>query len=60
MVYSEIQGSKYATSSSRALKTKLYPGSSGYYALTGGSLENMRNSTTIEKVRPHTTDCDVQ
>ena len=41
VVYSEIQGSKYATSSSRALKKKLYPGNSGYYALTGGKLENM-------------------
>ena len=53
VVYSEIQGSKYATSSSRALKKKLYPGDSGYYALTGGKLENMRNSTTMEKVRKY-------
>ena len=53
VVYSEIQGSRYATSSSRALKKKLYPGDSGYYALTGGKLENMRNSTTIEKVREY-------
>ena len=53
MVYSEIQGSKYATSSSKALKERLYPGDSGYYALTGGQLENMRNSTTIEKVRKY-------
>ena len=53
VVYSEIQGSKYATSSSRALKKKLYPGNSGYYALTGGKLENMRNSTTMEKVRKY-------
>ena len=53
VVYSEIQGSKYATSSSRALKKKLYPNNSGYYALTGGKLENMRNSTTIEKVREY-------
>ena len=53
MVYSEIQGSKYATSSSRAIKEKIYPGDSGYYALTGGQLENMRNSTTIEKVRKY-------
>ena len=53
VVYSEIQGSKYATSSSRALKKKMYPNDSGYYALTGGKLENMRNSTTIEKVRAY-------
>ena len=53
VVYSEIQGSKYATSSSRALKKKLYPDDSGYYALTGGKLENMRESTTIEKVRAY-------
>jgi len=51
VVYSEIQGSKYATSSSKALKERMYPNNSGYYAQTGGSLENMRNSTTIEKVR---------
>jgi len=53
VVYSEIQGSKYATSSSKALKERMYPGNSGYYAQTGGSLENMRNSTTIEKVRQY-------
>jgi len=53
VVYSEIQGSKYAVSSSKALKEVLYPGNSGYYAQTGGSLENIRNSTTIEKVRQY-------
>jgi len=53
VVYSEMQGSKYATSSSRALKEKLYPGNSGYYAQTGGNLVNLRNSTTIEKVRAY-------
>jgi len=53
VVYSEMQGSKYATSSSRALKEKLYPGNSGYYAQTGGNLENIRTSTTIEKVRAY-------
>ena len=53
VVYSEIQGSKYATSSSRALKKKVYPDGSGYYSLTGGKLENMRNTTNIEKVRDY-------
>jgi len=53
VVYSEIQGSKYATSASRALKEVLYPGNSGYYAQTGGNLENLRTSTTIEKVRAY-------
>ena len=52
VVYSEIQGSKYATSSSRALRKKMYPDGSGYYALTGGKLENLR-TTTIEKVRAY-------
>jgi len=53
VVYSEMQGSKYATSSSKALKERMYPGNSGYYAQTGGGLENLRNSTTIEKVRQY-------
>jgi len=53
VVYSEIQGSKYATSSSRALKEVLYPGNSGYYAQTGGNLLNLRNSTNIDKVRAY-------
>ena len=35
---------------SRALKEVLFPGNSGYYAQTGGNLENLRDNTTIEKV----------
>merc|ERR1719319_1518116 len=58
VVYSEIRGSKYATSSSRALKEVLYPGNSGYYAQTGGSLENLRYNTTIEKVRHKGRQCE--
>jgi len=54
VVYSEIQGRAFATSYfMRALKERLYPGNSGYYAHVGGALENLRNSTTIEKVRQY-------
>ena len=33
-----------------ALARILYPGNSGYYAETGGYLQNIRNSTNIHKV----------
>ena len=51
VVYSEMQGSKFPTSVARAIKKLLYPGDSGYYALTGGGLKNLRTSTNIQKVR---------
>jgi Zn-dependent M16 (insulinase) family peptidase len=38
---------------SRALKEVLYPGNSGYYSQTGGNLVNIRQNTTIEKVRAY-------
>ena len=31
----------------------MYPGNSGYYSHVGGDLKNLRNSTTIEKVRQY-------
>ena len=52
VVYNEMQG-KPLDSTKRVLPKLLYPEEPGYYAISGGSLENMRTSTTIQKVRDY-------
>lgn len=58
VVYSEMQGVEQSSANVMyfALAKKLYPGDSGYSQETGGYLENLRSSTTIEKVRNYHRD----
>lgn len=52
VVYLEMQSKETAcnTVAHRALVEELYPGTCGYRHVTGGCLENLRTSTTNEKV----------
>jgi len=52
VVYSEMQGVEHSSANIMyfALAARLYP-ESGYRSETGGYLENLRTSTSIEKVR---------
>ena len=52
VVYNEIRG-RPSPPTLKALYKLLYPDEPGYYVNTGGSLQNMRTSTTIEKVRDY-------
>ena len=52
VVYNEMQGDPLP-STLEALRKLLYPTEPGYYVNFGGSLENIRTSTTIQKVRDY-------
>ena len=52
VVYNEEQGSP-SPSTQKAIMKLLYPAEPGYYVNFGGSLENLRTSTTIQKVRDY-------
>ena len=55
VVYSEMQARENTMDSivSRDLQTAMYPGNTGYKSETGGKLENLRTSTSNEKVREY-------
>ena len=55
VVYCEMQARENTMDSivSRAMLHKMYPGKCGYKSETGGKLENLRTSTSNEKVREY-------
>ncbi|XP_050536248.1 uncharacterized protein C05D11.1-like [Daktulosphaira vitifoliae] len=55
VVYSEMQGRENNSGDIvyYSLLKKIYPGKSGYKSIQGGLMKNLRESTTIEKIRKY-------